>query len=760
MEKSLDGGFSLGKIGVYPLDSRIVGRQGPKALSPIAMDVLLELASAHGAHVSKEHLVFQIWGSSTPDAGTLEHYVAELKHELNHDQHPLIVNDEHSYWLTESPSELVIEEQKTGLWAELQRRKVTQTALLYLVAAWLIIQIADVIFPALGLGDKAIRIVVFAAFFGFPISLILSWFYDVKLADDPEVEDKSTSLNYVIAAALVAIPIAYGYQWFNPSEETSALGSVAVQEAVKLEHNSIAVLPFLNLGSDNTYDYFGDGVADEILSALSSTGKLLVAPRTSSFIYKNSKTTVKDMGHQLGVRYVLEGGVRRVTDRVRVTATLIDVLKGYTIWSKSYDQLLSDIFTVQQDISRRVVESLDIVLSAQMSKSLGAPRTASVEAYDFYLQGRDYLNRPTSVRTLNSAIQLFDKAIAIDPEYADAFAGLCDSYIVQYIETNTTEWFNKAEKACKETLKFDFVTIGVRIALGNLYRESGQYARAQEQLAIALAKAPDNVDAVSALAKAHAAAGELEKAEAFFNKAIGLQPRFWRGHDDLGSFLIHTGRAAEAIPAYRKTIELTPDNALAFNNLGAALIMTNNFDEAAAAWQKSLEIEVTEAASSNAGTSLFFAGRFDEAATMYRKATELTPDRHALWGNLADAERLGSSPHAAMDHYRRAITLAEDALTINPNNMATTAFLAHYCAQVGQTERAQQLLTKAIKDGSKDLYIWYYVALTYLTLDNKVAAAQSLKKAIDLGYSVAMVKADKGLAELTSDSSYRKLIGL
>ena len=762
METVLDEGFSLGIIRVYPLDFLIEGPHGKKELSPIAMEILTELAKANGAPVTSEHLISQVWGHLTPDPGSLEHYIAELQHLLHHGGHDLILANDLCYWLADTPEVIIPAAAKNeGFLAELQRRKVTQTAALYLVAAWLLIQIADVVFPRLGLDEDAVRIIVITAIAGFPITLVLSWFYDLKRTDNPDAgDDIPRSLAYVFAGALIALPISYGYQWFYGVEVQADPAPIVTIEQIEPEPNSIAVLSFLNLGSDDTYDYFSDGVAEEILTALSVTGKMLVAPRTSSFSFKESKATIKEIGLRLGVAYVLEGGVRREANRVRVSANLIDVLTGYTVWTNTYDQELSNIFDMQQDISRQVVSALDIVLSAESSQALGVARTKNVDAYDYYLQGRDYLSRPTTERTINSAIQLFDRAIALDPEYADAYAGLCDSFLAEYIQTNTTAWFTKAEKACKATLRFDFVTIDVRIALGNLYRQSGQYKLSAEQLAIALQKAPDNIDALSALAKTYTDDNKLTEAEELLHRAIELQPRFWRSHDNLGNFLFQVGRYADAVPVYRRSVELTPDNATAYNNLGAALQMVNEFDQAAEALQKSLEIEVTESASSNAGSSLFFAGRFDEAAVMYRQATELAPDRFDLWGNLADAERLGSHPDAAIDHYRRAITLAEDALSINPNNGMTMALLSHYSAGAGQPERAQELLTQATSTAPNDVYVWYYATLVWLTLDNKELAAQSLQQAIELGYPVAMVLADQGLSDLTSDSGYRSELGL
>ncbi|MFT5135256.1 MAG: TolB-like protein/tetratricopeptide (TPR) repeat protein [Arenicella sp.] len=775
-DRSLDKGFSLGRVHVYPLDFKIVSTTGEQQLSPIGMEVLCELAEANGEAVTAEHLITQIWGNTSPDEGTLEHYVAELMHKFDtpSDQDGVVIVDTDGlYRLRLQPvpidgtSTRAVDnsqrapQQGNGFLDELRKRKVSQTGVLYLVAAWLILQFADVTFEALGLGDEIIRLILITTIVGFPITLVLSWFYDVKRSDYPEaLAPTSQGMGYVLIGALIAIPIAITYQWFYLGDLGTTDSNTQAMAEYDSKPNSIAVLAFENLGSDNSYDYFGHGIAEEILNALSSTGEMLVAPRTSSFVYRNNPIGAKNIGKQLGVRYILDGSVRRIGQKVRVIATLINISSGYQIWSKSYSQEISNIFDVQLDISKKVVQSLNIVLSAEKSQALGTARTTSVEAYDYYLQGRDYLNRPKTQSSLNSAIQLFSNAIKLDSEYSDAYAGLCESYLKHYIHTDTSDWFTKAENACQETLRFDLVTVDVRIALGNLYRQSGQYNRSLLQLGFALEKDPDNIDALSALALTNASSGNGEEAEILFRKAISVQPRFWRTQEDLGNFLFERGRPEEAIEYYEQAIELTPDNAAAYNNLGAALLMSNSFEAAAAAWKKSLEIEINESAYSNGATALFMAGKFDDAAAMYSRATEIAKDKHVLWGNLGDAQRFGSDPSLAIVSYRKAISLAEVALKINPSDKVTVAILSHYYANVGLRDKALAAIERAIADDPEDGYVWYFGTLTWLTLDNKDRAVQSLKTAIALGYPTQMVLTDVGLKGLTSESIYRDQLGL
>ncbi|MFT4630208.1 MAG: TolB-like protein [Arenicella sp.] len=332
-----------------------------------------------------KHLITQIWGNTSPYDGTLEHYIAELvyKFDTRSDQDSVVIVDlDGLYRLRLLPMPIdgsltkTVDNsqhaplQKNRFLDELRKRKVSQTGVLYLVAAWLILQFADVNFEALGLGDEIIRLILITTVVGFPITLVLLWFYDVKRSDYSETSGPtSQDMGYALIGALIAIPIAITYQWFYLGDLGATDSNTQALAEYESKLNSIAVLAFENFGSDDSYDYFGHGIAEEILNALSSTGEMLVAPRTSSFVYRNNPIGAKNIGKQLGVRYIFYGSVRRIGQKVRVIATLINISSGYQIWSKSYSQEISNIFDVQLDISKKVVQSLNIVLSAEKSQA-------------------------------------------------------------------------------------------------------------------------------------------------------------------------------------------------------------------------------------------------------------------------------------------------------------------------------------------------------------------------------------------------------
>jgi TolB-like protein/Flp pilus assembly protein TadD len=496
-------------------------------------------------------------------------------------------------------------------------------------------------------------------------------------------------------------------------------------------------------------EYFGDGLAEEILNLLARLNEMNVASRTSSFYFKNKDADIEQIGAHLGVNHVLEGSIRKQGELIRVTAQLIDVKSGFHLWSETYDRNFDNIFSIQDDIARQVVENLQLILSSDSLQALERQATLDPVAYDYYLQGRDYLRRPSSPENLDQAIGLFDKSVALDPGYAGAYAGLCDSYLEHYSRSRDVIHFEKAENACQRALSLDDKATAVYVALGNLYRHSGLYGLAEQEFNTALGLNPNAVDAYSGLAETQLLDNRPEIAEKTFLKAIELQPNDWRGYRGMGNFLFETGRIGEAIPYYQRNTELMPDNELALNNLGAAFYLSGQFEQATEAWQKSLQLKPTVVVYSNLGSSLYFLARFEEATQMYQKAVELAPEDFESWGNLGDSYRFadGLEEYAA-PMYRNAIKLAMELLKINPSDAETMSLVAHYQANIGEREQALQYMARATALAPQNWTVHYNAATALAALEELEQAMTALEKALALGYSVQMVEIDRSLAKL------------
>ena len=268
--------------------------------------------------------------------------------------------------------------------AELKDRKVIRVAIVYLVAAWLIMQVADVMFPALGLPEWSITLVAALLIIGFPVALILSWAYEV------------------------------GPDGIRRDERGKE------DEPASIDKKSVGVLPFVDMSPGKDQEYLSDGLTEELLNVLAQLPGLRVSSRTSSFSLKNANADIRTLAERLETAFVVEGSVRKAGERLRITTQLIEAASDTHLWSQTYDRELDDVFAIQNDIARQIAKVLQIRL---LPDSLPSPTTDDVEAYEYFLRGRSFFIR-LGYQNVCNAIDMFEKATITDPEFARAWAGL------------------------------------------------------------------------------------------------------------------------------------------------------------------------------------------------------------------------------------------------------------------------------------------------------------------------------------------------
>jgi TolB-like protein/Flp pilus assembly protein TadD len=661
---------------------------------------------------------------------------------------------------------------------ELRRRRVIRVALVYMIAGWLIIQVAQATFPALLLPDWTVTLVVVLTVLGFPVALILAWAFQVESDKGDHtatavhyVVDSRRKLDFVIIAALAAIVAILAIELYGRKSADEALvpDAIATTEVVPATpaatdptvsaRPSIGVLPFLNLSDDRENEYFADGLAEEILNLLVRVREVDVAARTSSFYFKGKDVDIRTVADQLGVTNVLEGSVRRQGDRIRVTAQLIEAESGFHIWSSTYDRKLVDIFGIQDDIARQVVNALALIISTDSSAVFDRVPTEIFEAYQYYLQGRDYLRGQFTEMQLDSARTLFERAIGIDNNFAAAYGGLCDTYLALYRRQRSTEYFEQAERACHRGLTLDVDAGAVYTALGNLYRFSGQPEKAAVEFEKAISLNSRDIDAYHGLADTYTQRNDNDQAEITYQRAIDIQPGYWRSHLRLGGFFYYVGRFDEAIESFTEVVNLAPDNASGYLNLGSSYFMVADFANAASAWQKSIELDPDPLAYMNVGSSYFLLGQFDKAAEVYREASELAPEDFEIWGSLGDAYRYtGENDELAHAAYEKAIELGEKMRAINSADALIIAPLAQYYAHSGNAKRAAALIEEAVELAPENTYVHYFAAVTHVSLGNNEAAVAAIEEAIELGYPVELLEPDVGLAPIIGDGRVQAAI--
>jgi len=533
-----------------------------------------------------------------------------------------------------------------------------------------------------------------------------------------------------------------------------ASGTVTVQPP-----RTIAVLPLVDLSPAGGSAYLGDGLAQELSARLARVRGMRVAARTSAFAFKDQHTDARTIGQTLGVRHLLEGSVRREGEHLRVTVQLVDAASGYDVWSQTYDRSWQDLLVIEDDLARSIMRALNVMLSSDAAQRLTQSPTSHVTAFDRYLAGLARLHGPANPTQLEEAEQSFRQALAEDPKFALAYAGLCQRYARGYEQSRDAQLVTRAEDACRQALALDGSLREVTAALGHLYLVSGRYPQAEAMFSSAVASDPADADAYIGLGNALEGQQRSVDAERALRHAVEIEPTYWAAHTELGNFLFRHGRPAAAAAAYRRVTEVIPASPLGFNNLGAALEMSGDFQGASGAFQRSLALEPTRSAYSNLGTVYYFLGRYPDAAHMFEHAAELAAQDHRVWGNLADARwQLDGGRGQAQADYRRAMALAQRSLDVNPKDAVTWILLAYYSARVGDQAQAERCASRARQLSSDDVFVHYYAALIALERQDTASALADLQRALSLGYPVVLVRAAPDFISLRNDARFRQLL--
>ena len=355
---------------------------------------------------------------------------------------------------------------------------------------------------------------------------------------------------------------------------------------------SIAVLPFANMSADPEGEFFADGIAEEIINALSKIKSLRVSSRTSSFTFKGKNEDIREIGRRLQVGTVLEGSVRKAGKRLRLTAQLVNAADNSQLWAERYDRELEDVFAIQDEISQSIVAALRVVLSEDEKKAIEQVKTTNVEAYEIYLRGRQYFHQHRR-KSLEFALQMFERAIELDPGYALAYAGVADccSFLYQFFYA-TQALLDKGEAASKRALELAPELAEAHASRGLAVSLSNRFDEAEEEFKTALRLDPRSFEAAYFYARACQANGKLEEAVKWFERAVEVRPDDFATLNLLATALNSLGRRDDAIRVFRlaydgarKHLELNPDNPRALY-MGAGALSHLGESEKSREWNR------------------------------------------------------------------------------------------------------------------------------------------------------------------------------
>ena len=565
-----------------------------------------------------------------------------------------------------------------GVVSELRRRNVFRMAVLYVVAAWLVMQVAEVVIGLAELPGWIGKAILAVLAIGFPIALVFSWLYEltpegISLEKDVEPGESITKvtgrrMDFIVIALMAATLILFAYDkwWVDPPPE-----------------KSIAVLPFENMSGDPEQQYFSDGISEELLNVLAKLPGLHVAARTSSFQFKGQHENVADIAAQLNVAHVLEGSVRKSGNRLRITAQLIKADDGFHLWSESYDRDLEDVFAVQDEIARAIGDALKVKL-ALMDEAEMRPaviKSASTDAYEAFLQGRELI-RHLDRESMESAILHLEQSLRLDEGFAPAHAQLAIAtmLLTSYAKSDRDEARRKAARHLDRAQKLAPNLADAHVGRAILAYYASDRESQIEHARKALAVNPNSIEAMHWLSEGLYLLGRFDEAEVIQERMLAIDPLTIVGRLNHIAQLRSLGRIDDARKIADQLIERSPsagyrahahmsfyeegklaealswalrashsdqwvmlvfyvvgeyEEARRIDALGSHWIdaFEGRWDEAVRGAKEYLQLYPDSAQFLAAAAEIhYYAGRYDEALLIYERALGLEPERPKIPG--------------------------------------------------------------------------------------------------------------------------------
>jgi len=518
------------------------------------------------------------------------------------------------------------------------------------------------------------------------------------------------------------------------------------------EKKLVAVLPF-KFGGSADFEHVAASFSEALSAKLFGLDQVTVTP-TSAIDRVDLKQPLDKVARELGSNLIVTGSVQGSAARIGVTIKVEDPVAPAVVWTREFTGTSADLLTLQDQIFSGLVQALEITPSNEQRVKTTARPTNNMAAYDLYLKGRNAMRGQQDKRNVQQAIDFYNGALQTDSQFALAFAGLAEASLQMYRETRERLWADKAVFAAQQGQRLNPSLLEVRIAAGAAYLATGRTQESIVELRKALDLAPNSDDVYRRLANAYGRLGNNEEALQMHLKAIEKNPYYWLNYNALGGTYFRTGEYEKAAEQFRKVIKIEPENVNGFNDLGAALLQTGSYREAADAFQKALTLVPTADTWSNLGIAYAWQGNFKEALPAYQKAVDLSPSSDAWLSNLADGYRWLGDRAKANETYDRAIALAYQALTVDPNDKTTRCNLGTYYAKKGDAVQGQKFIQEAVAADPASPGFIYNSAIAYALAGQKEPAIEALRTAFKNGYPTAFAKNDPDLKPLSTDPRF------
>jgi len=570
----------------------------------------------------------------------------------------------------------------------------------------------------------------------------------------PALSAKRKRLALVASLPLLLL-VGLGLWHFLPDSSNSASISASLPRDKQL-----AVLPFTVSDGDPQKVAFGAGLTETITAKLTQLTRdplLQVVPAPE--VHRNHVDSVDAARKEFGVNLVLEGSVHTSGRQMRINFILVEARTRRQLRANSLTVADDDAFHVEDAVVGAAFEMLGMDTRLAERAEQEPHRTQVAGAYDYYLQGVGYLQNYDRRENVDNAIQVFQRALGLDKNYALAHAGLGEAFLQKYSFTQLASTLQQARDSCRTANQLDSQLPAAHTCLGDLAVATGNYAEAAREFSLVLQHEPTNDAAYKGLANAYERMGKLQQAESTYKQAIALRPHYWATYNWLGAFYYNQARVHDASEMFRQVVALAPDSIRGYSNLAASLMDEGLYDDALHAAQRSIEIQTSDDAYSNLGSAYFFLQRYDDAISAFQKATEFSPRDPVLWLNLGDGYYWAPGRRKdASAAYQNCAELASQQLEQNSNDSVKLGILSVCQAMLGRKDNSFGSLNRALRLTPDDPFVLFFAALVHIQFDNRDDALHFLTKCRAAGFPQPKLRDYPNFQPLRSDPNFQRLV--